>query len=75
MDVPDSSDYWEDIRQHLMETGIASGNILAISAATGEGVRDLVRRLRAVLDEMPQTVGSIPHQCQQILSLHPLVKP
>ena len=56
MDVPDSSDYWEDIQQHLTEDGVPSSDILPISAATGEGVVDLVRRLRAVLDDLPQLV-------------------
>lgn len=58
MDVPDSSDYWEDIQQHLIENGVPSTDILPISAVTGEGVIELVRRLRAVLDDLPQTVSS-----------------
>ena len=59
MDVPDSSDYWGDIRQHLIENDIPSSDILPISAVTGEGVIDLVRRLRAVLDDLPQTVRAL----------------
>ncbi len=57
MDVPDSSDYWEDIQEHLIANGVPSDNVLPISAATGEGVVELVRRLRNVLDELPQTVS------------------
>lgn len=53
MDVPDSSDYWDEIRQGLLQRGVAEEDILAISAATSLGVTDLVRRSRAVLDALP----------------------
>lgn len=65
MDVPDSSDYWEDIQEHLITAGIPSENIVPISAVTGENVIDLVRRLRAVLDALPETVS--PYYCTPVL--------
>lgn len=56
MDVPESSDYWNDVRQFLGEAGVASDDILATSAATGQGVTDMVRRVRRVLDALPLEV-------------------
>eukprot|EP00891_Asterochloris_glomerata_P007312 jgi/Astpho2/7312/e_gw1.00113.48.1_t len=53
MDVPESSDYWDDVRQFLGEAGVVSDDILATSAATGQGVTDMVRRVRRVLDALP----------------------
>jgi GTPase len=51
-DVPDSGDYWEEIKQELTSDkfGVEEENLLAISAVTGKGVTDLVRRVHAVLD-------------------------
>lgn len=60
MDLPDSSDYWDEVQEYLQKQGIEERNILAISAATGQGVMDLVRRLRSVLDALPPTVRSLP---------------
>ena len=60
MDVPDSSDYWADIQDHLAQNGIPREDILPISAVTGEGVIDLVRRLRTVLDALPAMVSPFP---------------
>lgn len=56
MDVPESSDYWDDVRQFLGEAGVVSDDILATSAATGQGVTDMVRRVRRVLDALPLEV-------------------
>ena len=56
MDVPESSDYWDDVRQFLGEAGVMPDNILATSAATGQGVTDMVRRVRRVLDALPPEV-------------------
>lgn len=30
MDVPDSSDYWEDIKEQLVAEGVPAGDIYAI---------------------------------------------
>ncbi len=64
VDVPDSGDYWEDVRDYLVEQGVPADNIFAISAASGRGVTDLVRRVRALLDTMgsnePQPVRRRP---------------
>lgn len=52
IDVPDSGDFAEVMREELMAEGVAESDIFAISAATGQGVLDLVRRVRSLLDEM-----------------------
>ena len=62
MDLPDSSDYWEEVAEQLQAQGIAREDVLAISAVTGQGVLDLVRRLRAVLDSLPAVVSLLPNQ-------------
>ena len=59
MDLPDSADYWEDIKAELMAHGIPAENILSLSSATGDGVRDLVRRLHTVLDTLPDRVSTL----------------
>lgn len=53
MDVPDSSDYWDEIRQGLNDRGVENENILAISAVAQIGVTEVVRRVRSVLDDLP----------------------
>ena len=57
MDLPDSADYADDVRDFLRQQGVEDTNIVAISAATGLGVLDVVRRVRALLDEMPEPVS------------------
>jgi hypothetical protein len=52
IDVPDSGDFADVMREELMAEGVAESDIFPISAATGQGVLDLVRRVRALLDEM-----------------------
>ena len=61
MDLPDSSDYWEEVQEFLQQRGIPATDIFPIIAATGQGVLDLVRRLRAVLDELPEVVRPLFH--------------
>ena len=53
MDVPDSSDYWDEIKEGLLARGVSEEDIIGISAVTGRGVTDIVRRSRAVLDALP----------------------
>lgn len=53
MDVPDSSDYWDEIREGLLARGVAEDDVIAISAVSGRGVTDIVRRVRTVLDALP----------------------
>ncbi|KAK9824623.1 hypothetical protein WJX72_011807 [[Myrmecia] bisecta] len=54
VDVPDSSDYWEEVREYLLANGVPADCIYAVSAATGRNVIDLVRQVRKVLDAMPE---------------------
>lgn len=54
MDVPDSSDYWEDVREQLAGEGVAQDAVFAISAVSGRGVTELVRAVRALLDTLPE---------------------
>ena len=53
VDVPDSGDYFEEVRDALVAQGVDEANVLAVSAATGQGVTPLVRRLHALLDSLP----------------------
>ena len=53
MDVPDSSDYWDEIKASLVERGVAEEDVLAISAVTGKGVTELVRKTRQILESLP----------------------
>ena len=59
IDLPDSADYADDVREFLEQEGVAGQNIVAISAATGQGVLDVVRRTRVLLDEMPEPVRAL----------------
>lgn len=56
IDVPDSGDYIDDVREFLLSEGVPAQDFFAISAATGTGVLALVRRVRQVLDELPAQV-------------------
>eukprot|EP00889_Picochlorum_renovo_P001589 jgi/Picre1/28619/NNA_004019.t1 len=53
MDVPDSSDYWDEIRQGLLDRGVDTDDIFSISAVAQVGVNKIVRRVRTVLDSLP----------------------
>lgn len=53
IDVPDSGDYWEFVREYLVdEEGIPAHHVLPLSAVTGRGVREAVAAVREVLDEL-----------------------
>lgn len=53
IDVPDSGDYWDEIRESLItQYKVPPEDVLAISAVTGQGVTDLVRRARGMLDAL-----------------------
>ncbi|GIL45963.1 hypothetical protein Vafri_3071, partial [Volvox africanus] len=53
VDLPDSGDFWELVREELTgECGVAPDKLFPVSAATGQGVTALVRAVRAVLDEL-----------------------
>ena len=59
MDVPDASDYWLDMAELLQQEGVAAGDILSVSAVSGQGVPELVRRVRARLEELPKEVSAV----------------
>lgn len=63
IDLPDSGDYIDEVREFLLGEGVPLEDIFAISAATGKGVKDLVRRVRVVLDELPVVVRTSPVLC------------
>ena len=63
IDLPDSGDYIDEVREFLLGEGVPPEDIFAISAATGKGVKDLVRRVRIVLDELPVVVRTFPVLC------------
>lgn len=59
MDTPESADYWDITREALLEAGVPPDRLFAVSAASGQGVPALVRRVRALLDEMgPAPTGA-----------------
>jgi 50S ribosomal subunit-associated GTPase HflX len=57
MDLPDASDYLDEVMDYMKARGLPAEDVVAISAVTGRGVTDLVRRVRARLDELPEEVG------------------
>jgi len=46
IDLPDSGEFWEDVREELVAKGANPDNIYPVSAATGQGVTVSVRRRR-----------------------------
>lgn len=52
IDLPDSGDYSEFVCEELISEGVSPQDIFMVSAATGQGILDLVRRTRAVLDDL-----------------------
>ncbi|GFH11472.1 OBG-type G domain-containing protein [Haematococcus lacustris] len=52
MDVPESSEFWEDVREGLLARGLDPGRLFAVSAATGSGVTELVRGVHQLLDAL-----------------------
>lgn len=62
IDLPDSGDYIDEVREFLLGNGLAEEDVHAISAVTGQGVLGIVRRARQVLDQMPAEVSS-PFLC------------
>lgn len=65
VDLPDSADYFSDVVAHLTGTagpdapGLDPADIVAVSAATGAGAVDLVRRVRARLAELKVPDGPV----------------
>lgn len=74
MDLPDSADYWEDIRNALVDTrGVLPEACMAISAVTGQGTQQLVRKLHALLDALPPQVHLLTRSitaCNEPVSKH-----
>ncbi len=58
IDLPDSGDYIDEVREFLLGNGLAEEDVHAISAVTGQGVLGVVRRARQVLDQLPAEVSS-----------------
>ncbi len=52
IDQPEAVELWPRIKAELKERGVAEP--MAISALTGEGVLPLLRRVMALLDELPE---------------------
>ena len=63
MDIPDSSDYWQDIQNSLEAAGVPLDQMCAMSAATGQGVIDLVKLVHTALDELPTEVALCALTC------------
>ncbi|MGQ9457287.1 MAG: GTPase ObgE [Anaerolineae bacterium] len=54
MDLPQAREAWPSVRDALQERGVEP---LAISAATGEGVQDLLRRVVDLLRQVPKALS------------------
>ncbi|KAF5834077.1 hypothetical protein DUNSADRAFT_9391 [Dunaliella salina] len=52
IDLPDSGEFWEDVREELVAKGVDPNSIFPMSAATGQGISELVRAVRGLLDAM-----------------------
>jgi GTP-binding protein len=50
MDLPQAVEKWPGVQQAMQQRGLEA---LAISAVTGQGVKELLRRLAALLAELP----------------------
>jgi GTP-binding protein len=60
VDLPDSADYYADVAAHLTAVeGVHPNDIIAVSAATGLGATDLVRRVRVRLAELRTPDGPV----------------
>jgi GTP-binding protein len=55
IDQPEVAELWPEIKAELEARGVADP--MAISALTGEGVQTLLRRVVAMLDELPEPVS------------------
>ena len=58
IDLPDSGDYIEEVREFLLGRGLAPEDVHAMSAVTGQGVLGVVRRARELLDQLPSEVST-----------------
>ena len=58
IDLPDSGDYIEEVREFLLGRGLALEDVHAMSAVTGQGVLGVVRRARELLDQLPSEVST-----------------
>ncbi len=52
MDLPHARERWPEVKAALAERGVTDP--MAISAATGEGVQDMLRRVAAMLEAAPE---------------------
>jgi GTP-binding protein len=55
IDLPEVAELWPAVKAELEARGVAQP--MAISALTGEGVQPLLRRVVAMLDELPEPVA------------------
>ncbi len=58
IDLPHVRERWPEVKKALKERGVQDP--MAISAATGEGVRDMLRRVLQMLEQAPQPVPVQP---------------
>lgn len=64
MDVPDSSDYWEDIRDQVAAGGVPADDIFAIRCArlaVGRGLVPCLLACNAAASQAPPCKHSMPH--------------
>jgi len=61
LDVPEGAENYERLRKVLP---VAKEDIFGISAATGEGVQSMVRRIAELLREMPNPLAHLPRSTE-----------
>ncbi len=65
MDLPEARERWEQLRQALP---VSPEDVFPISAATGEGVQELLNRTAALLQEMPRPFDLAPREETLVLA-------
>ncbi len=72
LDLPDGQAQFERVRKALP---VAKENIFGISAATGEGIQPLVRRVAEILRDMPNPNANLPRSDEVLQWPVPQVDP
>ncbi len=68
MDIPEVREKWPQVRDALVEAGYG---VYPISAATGEGVWELMRAVAALLQEMPKELPPLEEEVAPVTKKEP----
>ena len=67
MDLPEAAGHLQRLREEIGE----GREVFPISAATGEGVQELIFRASRLLDELPAEVSELPDPEERIVKYQP----